>query len=699
MRIGLFLGVGLWVSVLCGAQERYRVVADTTDSNSMVRRVLSMEVLEVRARLRTANVKSGSAGLVVDVKELKKLPNLVGDADPYKALQYMGGVSQAGEASAAMVVRGGNNDQNLVLLNGCKLQNPTHVLGLFSVFNPDLMDQMRFAKAGIPAEYGGRLSSVVDIRTGTDVPERIGVDGSVGLISSRVALKVPLSDRFSLYAAQRGSYIGALVVPMLVKAGISERLAQNDFEFRDTNVGFNYRISSATRLTGHYYAGRDRISIAENEKFMLDENKSSWGNRVLGLQLNHLFSDKWSMLHVVSATEFYLQAQVQWLASAYGLRSKNRELGYKTEVMYAGEHHRIKTGAELSLNETQPAQASVVGNGAMTTELDLRNADMAFFVRDEWERDQWLINVGLRASMHEALKPAALKPSVQGGLEPRVFVRYMVDEQSSIKLSATRHLQYYSRLPLLNFGLPLEVFTPATAVGKTSAAWHYAGGYFRNFANNSWEASAELYYKSFSNLLEFGGNLADLFQTQGPFDKVYTGKGWAYGTELMLKKSAGRVIGWVNYALGWNYRQFDQLNDGKPYLASNDRRHDLSIVGMYALNKRLNLSATYVYATGSRLNLPRSWYVMDGKVVLEYSGYNAFRMPDYHRLDVAMNYHLKPIGKIQSELNFSVYNVYNRANPFQVYFSTSSKQNSYDYRIKMSYLLPILPALSWTFHY
>lgn len=704
MRYFLLAIAGLLVPLLCGGQVSYKVVKDTTDSNSIVRKVQQMEVLEVRAKLRAANVINGSTGLVVDVKELLKLPNLVGDADPYKALQYMGGVSQAGEASAAMLVRGGNNDQNLVLLNGCKVQNPTHVLGLFSVFNPDLIDQMRFVKSGIPAEYGGRLSSVVDIRNFTASPLQVQMDGSIGFISSRLALKVPLTNRFAFYASQRGSYIGALAVPMLVKIGVSERLAQNDFEFTDTNFGFNYTLSGRTKLSGHFYTGKDRISISENDKFLLDENKSSWGNKVLGVQLNHVFSDKWSMMHAVSATKFYLNAQVNWLSYSYGLQATTKDIAYKTEFVFVHANHKLKSGTELSATETQPAAASVRGDGSennFAPALNLQNTDVAFFIRDEWEQGNLLLNVGLRAGMHAALdaNTIAVKPKIQTGVEPRFFARYLLGVNSSVKLSASRHLQHYSRLALLNFGLPLEVFVPASAMGKSSAVWHYSGGFFKNIDADNIELSAEIYYKSFSNLLEFGGNLSDLFQQQALFDKVNIGKGWAYGTELMLKKNAGKFTGWVSYALGWNYRQFDALNQGKPYLASNDRRHDLSVIAMYALSKSINLSATYVYATGSRLNLPRSWYVMDGKVVLEYNGYNAFSMPSYHRLDVSMNYKLKPLGKLKSELNLAVYNVYNRANPFQVYFSTTSKQNAYDYKIKMSYLLPILPSLSWTFHY
>lgn len=702
--------VSLWLlTVFIGsAQQKQVLIKDTTDSNSIVLKVQTIREIEVRAKMASANIKSGSGGLVIDVNELRKLPNMVGDADPFKALQYMGGISQAGDASANMNVRGGNNDQNLILLNGCNIQNPTHVLGLFSVFNPDLIDQMKYYKTGIPAEYGGRLSSVIDIRNFSNIPQKIHVDGNVGLISSRLSLKIPLSDKFSFYASQRGSYIGAFVVPLLVKAGINEKLAQNDFEFSDTNVGFNYAMSPTTKLSGHFYTGNDRISISQYAKFSIDDNNSKWGNRVLGLQLNHVFSEKFSMAHYLHATEFYLQSKLNWMTNNYNLNSHNKVLNYKTDFVYLFNHHTLKTGFEASLNETLPTkiiQSSGEADSSDQSSLFYRNSDVAWFFRDEWERDNLLINIGLRATVHLSnpfTNVVSSEPNTKSnffwGLEPRLFTRWMLDESSSVKFAVGRHYQYLSRVPVVKFGLPIEILVPASAVNKSSSLWHISGGYFRNIFANNWELSAEVYYKLFSNLLEYGGNLNDLFSEQQLLNKMYIGKGWAYGTEFLVKKNAGRFTGWMSYTLGWNYRQFDNINQGEPYLAMNDRRHDFSIIGMYQLSDKINFSATFVYATGSRLNLPRSWFVIDNKVVLEYSKYNSFQMPDYNRLDISMNYKLNPIYNINSELNFAIYNLYNRANPFQVYFSTSNESNSFDYKIKMMYLIPILPSISWTFH-
>ncbi|NCB67604.1 MAG: hypothetical protein EOM47_01985 [Bacteroidia bacterium] len=690
------------------AQEQYRILKDTTDSNSIVLRTQQISEIEVSARKVFSNIKTGSTGIYIDVKELKKLPNIMGDADPFKALQYMGGISQAGEASANMNVRGGENDQNQILLNGAPVENPTHLLGLFSVFNPDLIDQMTYIKSGIPAEYGGRLSSVIDIKNFAATPTITELAGNLGMIASRLSFKLPITDKFSIYAAHRRSYLGTIVIPLLLKSGIDPKLAQNNFEFWDSNMGFQLRISSATRLSGHFYSGMDIVKVSEKERFSLDDNTSRWGNTVGGLQLNHTFSENFSMVHYLNLSDFKLQSNLNWLNTDYFIHSDKSVLQYKSDFTYLTGQHKIKTGVELSAGKMLPvAVQKQISDTTSSVVAYSQSTDAALYFRDEWEYGPLLINLGLRAAMHIS-HPDSREQSVFNfsnrnsgklfyGLEPRIFGRWLLDESSSFKLSAGKYYQYNNRVQLINLGLPLEIFVSASDKIKPSSLWHFSGGYFKTLSESSWEFSAETYYKNFLNLLEFGGNLNDLFVANNIENLLYTGRGYAYGAEFMLRKNAGRFHGWLNYTLGWNFRQFDDINNGQPFQATNDRRHDLSLIGFYNINEKLSISAAFVYATGSRLNLPRSWFIIDSNVVLEFSKYNSFKMPDYHRLDISLNYKLPAWKKLQSELNFSVYNVYNRANPFQVYYSTQSENGKYDFKIKMSYLTPVLPSLSWTF--
>ncbi|GAB1416009.1 TonB-dependent receptor [Paludibacter sp.] len=688
------------------AQKSYHVLKDTTDSNSIVNKIQNIREIEVSSKHPLSNIRTATMGLSVDVEELKMLPSLMSDSDPFKSIQYLGGISQAGEASSNIVVRGGENDQNLIQLNGCHVENPTHILGLFSVFNPDLMDQMKYLKSGIPAEYGGRLSSVIDIRNFVNIPEQLQITGNLGLIASRLTLKVPITKKVAFYAAHRMSYLGSLVIPFLVKVGIDPKLAQNNFEFSDTNFGFNYKMAHSTRMSGHFYMGNDIIKIQDNALFAVEENSSKWGNRVGNVQLNHIFSENASMTHYLNFSKFFLGSNLNWINALYKIESSLSLLQYKSDYVYVVDNHNFKGGVEMTSYAMLPASIQNV-NADSTNRMGSENNsfELDLYLRDEFDYGPLLFNIGLRSNVffkhpEQDFSITNLSEHHYFGIEPRFFLRWMLDDESSLKFSASKHLQYLNRVQLVKIGLPTEIIVSSSEKIKPSSLWHFSGGYYRTLIDRNWEISAEAYYKSFSNLLEFKGNLTDLFTVNHLENLLYKGRGYAFGSEFMIKKNGEKFSAWLNYALSWNFRQFDEINNGKPFLATNDRRHDLTLVGIYSLNKQINVSASFAFATGSRLNLPRSWFVIDDKVVLEYSKYNSFKMPDYHRLDLAMTYKLPDLKKIKSEINFSIYNVYNRANPFQVYFSTKQdKVNKYDYKIKMSYLMPILPSLSWTFRF
>ena len=693
----------IWVSIIAPIDaQHYVVLKDTTDSNSIVRKVQQIETLEVRPGLFSSTIRSGSGGIQLDLQSLRQLPAILGESDPYKALQYTGGISQAGEASAAMNVRGGNSDQNSILYNGCLLQNPTHMLGLFSVFNAELIDFMRYIKWGIPAEYGGRLSSVVDIRNVTYMPDKTSVDGSVGLIASRLSLKTPLSDEFGIYAGLRKSYISAFVLPIMNRFVYEKEMNSNNFEFYDINAGFTWQLNSKNKLSAHYYQGQDKLQIAENEKFSINDNRSDWGNRAFSIDLWQSISDEMSWQHSMHYSGFGLQSQVNWATDLYQLKATNNVFNYRSVANYREKNHSFKTGIDADYVLTNPTQIfkpdSVSGTG-----FTLPTTTVSVFASDEWQRGPFLLNAGIRTGIHADLShndTISFSERVSVGIEPRILVRIMTGENASVKAAITRNYQYFSRVQIVNIGIPFELHVPASVGIKPSASWQYAAGYYKQFKKAGLETSAELYYKNYDNLLEYAGNFNQLISGKNLLNQLYSGKGWSYGFELMFKKTSGHFSAWLNYALSWSYRQFNGINQGKPYLATNDRRHDLTAVGIYSVNKNLRLSAAFAFATGSRLNLPRSWYIIDNKVILEYGSYNDFAMPDYHRLDISVNYALPSRTKLKSEFNLTIYNLYNRSNPFQVYFSTKNNTaNMSEYQIKMSYLTPVLPTLSWIFHY
>ena len=691
------------------AQEKHVQINDSIKSNSISEKSFDINEVEVKARLRDINLKSGSTGINIDVKQLTQLPKFAGESDPYKALQYMGGVSQAGEANSGLYVRGGNNDQNLILLDGIMIQNPTHVFGMFSVFNPDLISQMRFVKSGMPAEYGGRLSSIVDINTINTIPEKKQLKGSIGLISSRLFAQIPLTSKFSIYASLRGSYISSTILPVLSLFGIDSTLTQNKYEFWDANTGFVYIISPRTKISGHFYTGKDDIKIGVLKNTGLNGNSTSWGNSAAGIQINSVFNDKWSMNHQLNYSKFQVQSGLDWGNSvqATTMRSQFENITYNAGFFHVLDSHQLKFGTEFSYNVSLPnfIQSDTISSLEISNQHNvIHTTQLTVFARDEWTWEKWQFNLGLRANLYAHIGSYTdfkenetviyLKNDIvktYSGLEPRLFTRYLLNSNSSLKFSVSRNFQYLNQIPVFSIGIPADLQMSASLYVKPQSSWHFSGGYFRNFADDNWEFSMEIYYKTLENQLEFKNGIATTF-ANGMFEKdLLVGKGWMYGSESKLKKNFGKFTGWVSYNLAWSYRQFDKLNHGIPFLARNDRRHDISVIGMYELNNRWSFSAIFVYATGNRLNLPVSWYIIDNKYVLEYGKYNAYKMPPYHRLDISANYKLKPWHEINSELNFSVYNIYNRANPFQVYFNTVSQS------IKMNYLLPIIPSISWIF--
>lgn len=701
-----------WVGVLT-AQEKHVLLRDSADERSITKQTFQIRELEVKARLADHNIRSGSTGITFEPKLLELLPRVAGESDPFKAIQYLGGVSVTGEANSGLYVRGGNNDQNLILFNGALIQNPNHVLGIFSVFNPDIVESMNFMKAAIPTEYGGRLSAVVDVESKKNIPDSMEVSGNLGFISSKLAVSLPLSRNFAVYASGRTSYLGKTVLPVMTKLGVDSLLTGNSYEFWDLNAGFTLMTKNANRLSGHFYKGKDEIKINQLKKIVLDENNTGWSNTSAGLEYFIRKDEHTSFTQRLNFSKFEISTAMNWYGSDYSIQSDFSQLHYNAGLFKIIRNHKLKAGLDLFLYQSNPHFINA-DSAALYSIISKRRSIYAtqqtIYLRDEWERGPWQFNLGVRLNHYQHFGPYShwvndgektentgknLKNYVD--FEPRLFARYLLAHNASLKISASRMVQYLNQVPISNFGIPADLNLPAGLYVLPQKSWHFSGGYFVNLWDNDLEFSAEIYYKTLENQLEFTSSLGNLFSEIPLEQNLLKGRGWSYGMDSKLKFSKGNFTSWVNYNPGWSYRQFDQINDGLPYLANNDRRNNLSVVLVYHLNPRLDFSAVFVYADGNRLNLPLSWYVIEKKIIFEYGKYNAFQMPAYHRLDFSANYKLKTKGHLKSELNLSVYNVYNRANPYNVYFNTTDEQGNQTLKLKMAYLLPIIPSLSWKF--
>ena len=683
---------------------------------------LSQEVV-VTARKRDNNVKTAQMGKVsLQIEQIKSVPAFLGEVDLLKVVQLLPGVRNAGEGSAGIYVRGGGPDQNLILLDDAVVYNTGHLFGFFSVFNSDAIKNVTLIKGGMPAQYGGRLSSVLDVSMKDGNNQKLQVEGGIGLIASRVSIQGPLKkEKASFIISARRTYIDALTKPFVSK---TSQFSGSGYYFYDLNTKLNYKFSDKNRLFLSGYFGRDVFDFVNGQQ-SLNVN-IPWGNATGTIRWNHVFSKKL----FVNTTALYNDYNFSFKANQNNfdvkLASGIKDVSIKQDYdFYPFSKHKIKFGAAYTYHRFKP---SVVSGKQDSVEFNPVNPQLKYanevsaYIQDDWEiSSKFQFNAGLRYSMFQQIGPYKLyqtdangnkidstvfsggKPvKTYGGLEPRVTMRYSINDETSIKMSATRNLQFIHLVSNSGSTLPTDIWVPSTYKVKPQLSWLYAAGLFKNFKNNMFETSIEFYYKDMQNQIEYkeGYTPNSLDDTENSF--VF-GKGWSYGSELYINKAKGKFTGWIGYTLSWTWRKFADLNFGEKYPAKYDRRNDLSLVGMYELNKKWKLSATFVYGTGNAATLPERFYIVDGVLTQEYSRINQYRLPSYHRLDVGaiLTPKKNENRKWKSEWVFSVYNVYNRKNPYFIYFDQTGSlgQGNLQIQAKQVSIFPVIPSVTWNFKF
>ena len=689
----------------------------------------------VTSERRDANVESTDMGKQeIKVEVSKSLPALLGEVDVLKTLQLLPGIQAAGEGNSGFYVRGGGPDQNLVLLDDAVVYNTGHLFGFFSVFNSDAVKGTTVVKGGMPANYGGRISSVVDVSMKEGNMKKFNVEGGLGLISSRLTIQGPIvKDKASFIISARRTYIDLLLKPILPRIGDGE-FAGNEYYFYDINAKINYRISDRDRLYLSGYFGRDVFNFRDpGGNFQLN---FPWGNATATMRWNHLFNDKLFLNTMFIYNDFGFKANTKFQDITFELNSKVREFTGKMDFDYSPIlGHMMQFGAQYNYHIFTPYQAT--GNAGstdfQTTNQNNKYAhETAIYFLDDFEATRWLkINIGLRGSMFNFVGPFSkinfqdgraidtsnYKPgeniATYWGVEPRLAMRFKVDKTSSIKAGLSYNNQYIHLVSSSTTTLPVDLWVPSTANVKPQIGLQAAVGYFRNFKDDMIETSVEIYYKHLWNQIEYGesavGNI-----TVDVEDLFTYGTGWSYGAEFFVKKAKGRWTGWVGYTLAWTFRKFPEINGGKTFLARYDRRHDISIVNMFDINKHWSVSATWVFATGQRTTLPTSFFLNEGEVQFVYGDRNWFKMPSYHRLDLGFIYKIIPkkVRKInlKSDISFSIYNAYNRMNPFFIFIdpagaiggannSGNGDDNTLRFKAKQASLFPILPSVTWNFKF
>lgn len=669
---------------------------------------IALEEVIVTSKRPDANVTDPQSGVTqMEIQQLNKLPVLMGERDVIKSLELTPGVKSAGEGSTGFFVRGGTADQNLIMLDNVSVYNASHLMGFFSTFNSDVLRDVALYKGPIPAQYGERLSAILDVRQRTGDMQDFKVSGGIGLIASKLNLEGPIQKgKSSFLIGARRTYADAIAR----LSGI-EDAKKASLYFYDLNMKLNFVLSERDQISVSGYLGRDKMKIR-------DMAQTGWGNAFANAKWSHTVNNKWFSTTALTYNQYSYDYSMDLGMSMKG-DAKIRDYGLKQEFQYEINSNNIwKFGLQSTYHDIAPGNYNLSSD--KDNVIDLHH-------RYSWENGIYLANqlkltdklevlYGLRLSTFSALgkgeyytmndqKEVTDSIWYNSGkfvktyinLEPRISAVYRLNDASSIKASYSRTTQNMHLLTYVAQGTPFDRWTSSSNTVKPQIADLFTVGYFRNFSNNTYEFSVEAYYKNMKNQLDYKDhaefNAYDVIETE-----ILSGKGRAYGLELMFKKRIGRLTGWVAYTLSKSEKKIDGVNKNEWYNSYQDRTHDISVVGIYELNRKWTLSASWVYYTGNAITYPSGKYQIDGKDVMYYAERNGYRAPAYHRLDLGATCLLKKTAKFESELAFSLYNAYGRRNAYMIQFKTNrddpSQTSAYRYA-----LFTYVPSISWNFKF
>ncbi len=681
-------------------------------------------VIDVTGEKLDENVTSAEMGVdKINVKDVDNIPVLFGEKDIMKTMQLLPGVKSAGEGNSGFYVRGGSADQNLILLDEAPVYNASHLLGFFSVFNSDALKDVKLYKGGAPAEYGGRLSSVMDIKMKDGNAKQLSVSGGLGLISSKLTIEAPIvKDKGSFIVSGRRTYADLFL-------GFSKNPAAENsiLYFYDLNAKANYRIGKNDRVFISGYFGRDKFGFSDQFGF-------DWGNATGTVRWNHLYSDRLFGNTSLIFSNYNYKIKFGSGDEAFQIGSEIQDINFKEDFnFYINSNNTLNFGGNFIHHTFRPGEIETGSDiDFVLNDIDERRSlESALYISNEQSiKKRWKIVYGLRYSNFVQIGPGDIysfnengditgstaydkweKVQAYNGLAPRLSASYILNEKSSIKGSFARTYQYIHLVSNSTSSLPTDVWMPSSNNIKPQIADQVAVGYFRNFLDNMLEFSAEAYYKNMQNVIDYRDG-AEVTLNPAVEGELLYGIGRAYGLELLLKKRRGKFTGWVSYTLSRTERQFDEINNGAWYAARQDRTHDFSVVAMYNFTERLSISGTWVFYTGNAVTFPSGKYEIFGQTVDLYSERNGYRMPDYHRLDLGVTLlnkkfkmvadpitgeEVKVAKKFESSWNFSVYNAYGRENAFSIDFRTNETTGVTE-AVQLS-LFKIVPSVSYNFKF
>ncbi len=692
----------------------YRKVNDSIILHKNIKKDVAL--LEYAAEISTVEIstkkddasgrlKGGMSISKLSMKEIKKIPVLFGENDVLKSLQLLPGVQSSGDGNAGFYVRGGSIDQNLVLLDEAPVYNASHLMGFFSVFNPDAIKNVTLYKGGIPANYGGRLSSVVDVRMKEGNMKHYEVNAGIGIISSKIAVEGPIvKDESSFIFSGRRTY-GDIFLPLFN----DPNLKNSRLYFYDMNLKANYRFSEKDRVYLSGYYGKDYFKYTDN--FRLD-----WGNITGTLRWNHLFNNKLFANTSIITSNYKYFVQLGNGANQFSIQSLLTDNQMKMDFHYYRKpESTIRFGVNILYHGFSPGNVQR-GDAGPIPQSDLTKSNAleasAYIMHEVTRWKRFYFNSGLRFSFFGLLGPQDVYlydnqlnitdtlvfksgqfVKTYGHIEPRFSVHYQINEQSSVKLSACKTVQYLHLLSNATSAKPIDLWIPSGYHIQPQKARQYAIGYYRNFNRTQWQTSVELYYKKLFNQIDYRNN-ANLLLNPDIESQVVFGNGYSYGAEFYVKYSSEKWSGWISYTLSQTRKKFPDINDGKEFPARQDQTHNISIVLQYTPSKSWSFSTDWVYNTGAAATFPSGKYYYDNAIFNLYTERNGYRMPNYHRMDVSAIWTLTKGEKTESDLVFSIYNVYNHANAYSIEFKANENDTFHMEAVQLS-LFKIVPSISY----
>jgi TonB dependent receptor/CarboxypepD_reg-like domain/TonB-dependent Receptor Plug Domain len=668
-----------------------------------------LEEIIVRGK-RSDNITRTLPGMQkVSMEEIKNVPVLFGEKDILKTIQLLPGIKSAGDGSSGFFVRGGGADQNLILLDEATVYNASHLLGFFSTFNSDAIKDVTIYKGDMPAQYGGRLSSLLDIKMNDGNNKDYKVSGGIGLISSRLNVEGPIvKDKGSFMISARRTY-----ADLFLKLSKDSEVNKSILYFYDINAKVNYQLGEKNKLYLSGYFGKDDLGYS-------NQFGIRWGNTTATLRWNHIFSSKLFSNASFIYSNYNYNIIINQTTNNLSVLSKIKDFTLKEDLQYfAGSTNKINLGFNLTYHTFTPGEfkSSVTSSYNPLKLQDKYAFDGALYLADEWRPSNNLkFNAGIRLSVFNLMGPGDFYTYDNNGnviatthyssgktaksylnLQPRFAATHQLDQLSSVKASYSRNVQNLHLLSNTTGSNPTDVWIPSSNNVKPEISDQFSTGYYRNTVNNKYEFSAEMYYKLLQNQIDYK-NGAVLVANQTVESQLVYGIGRAYGLELYAKKKYGKLTGWFSYTLSRTERRIDRVNNDSWYPATQDQTHNVAIVAIYNLGKKWTISGDFVYNTGDAVSWPSGKYQVNGNTVFYYTERNGYRMPSYNRMDISATLLAKKTVKYEGSWTFSVYNAYGRENPYFIQFQNDPADPEKTQAVQYS-LFRWIPSVTYNFKF